>query len=133
MIDNETYKRWDKFIADLTACMINAQTKYKNFIMLEINAKEIYDLFFFHIAFHTSIILKDSNIYCNTPNYFKYLFFKIKEKNAKYISLKRARILQKTTGHLCPKLERINLIKEVAARNNIDLKEIPLIYKEYYT
>lgn len=132
-IDTEQkYKNWDKFIAELMLCHIAAQNRYKYFMIMDIDPKDVYDLLFHRIAIYANQFTK-CKVYTSPYHFFKFLLFKLKERQAHYPFLNARRYINSSYTHLCSHAERIKLIEEVAEQNNFNLEDLPLLYKEYYS
>lgn len=126
------YNKWDEFIADLMFSILNAQGKFKYFVLTELNHKEPYDLLFFAVS-HRANQFNGCELFCYPKNFIKFLLFKRKERAARYISRDAKAALHMERTHICNSRERVELIEELALKNNIHIEEIPQIYKEYYS
>ena len=133
MEQKDKYTEWDSYIGHLMFCQFAALLKYKNFIMTEVDAKNVYDLLFYRLIYYAEkIIGKEIYTYCYPTNYFKFLAFKLKERTARYPNFKLRRNMNTNDTHICDSKERAQLIEELAKLHNIDLADIEQMYKEYY-
>lgn len=133
MEQNDKYKSWDSYIAHLMMCQFSALSRFKNFVLIEIDSKDIYDLLFYKVISYAEKITENKvKVYCYPPNFFKFLAFKWKEKTARYPGFKLRRHLNAPDTHICTQTERAQLIEEIAKAHHMDLSELKQLYKEYY-
>lgn len=123
---------WDKFVGHMILCVASAEEKYKYFIIDNVDGNDIYDLFFFRIAYISSTFAKNCNVYCFSRKLFGFIKFKFKEQKARSIPMRVINLMPNKNIHICSKTERTDLLEEVAARYDLALEDIKDIYREYY-
>lgn len=124
------YNEWDVFIGHLMLCQIAALKQKKNFILMDMDPKELYDNLFYKVLGYAEKMDKQFHVYFYGDNIFKFLRYKLKDKSAKFLSPKKCHKLESV--HYCMQAERAGLIKTLAAAHNVELSDLPKLYEEYY-
>lgn len=128
----EKYKKWDNFINQLMIGVTTAQNRCDYFLFEDLDPNEPYDLLFVRVSLLANNFTK-CNVKCAPyPNPFKFIRFKLKEKNLKLCFHARTRWFVTRRVHTCTKNERVELIELLAEKCDIHPEEIEQIYKEYY-
>lgn len=124
------YDEWDVFIGHLMLCQIAALKQKKNFILMDMDSTELYDLLFYKVLCYAEALDKEFHVYFYGDNIFKFLKYKLKDKSAKFLSVKKCHKLE--SAHYCMPTERAELIESLAAAHNLDLTDLVQLYQEYY-
>ena len=130
---NNKLDTWDKFIGHMMLCISSAESKYKYFVIDEIDSKDISDLFFFRLAYIANTFVKSCHIYCFSRRFFGFIKFKLKEKRARSVPMHVINMMPSKEVHICSKSERLELLEDVLGRYGLKLDDIKDIYEEYYT
>ena len=139
---NRRSLKWDKFVHSLLICIVTAQRKYKYFVVGKLDPNNPQDLLFFRLTTIAATFVKTCTVYGYVPGLKRThgvkftALHQIKLSDAPFgqaVPYEVMELFGTNDVHVCTATERTQLIEKVAEQCEMDINDIPTLYKEYYS